>query len=139
MIEEALRIATEAHAGQLDKAGQPYILHPLRVMAACDGDLNAQMAAILHDVAEDCPDWPIARIRAYGFPAEVIAALELLTHAKDEPYQAYIERIKPNALATKVKLADLADNMNLTRVKNPTQKDYDRLEKYKAARAFLLG
>lgn len=139
MIEAALRIALQAHQGQTDKAGQPYILHPLRVMAACDGDLKAQMVAILHDVAEDCPDWPLVRIRAHGFPAEVMEALELLTHAKDKPYEAYVGRIKPNALARKVKLADLADNMNLGRLQDPQEKDYKRLEKYKTAQAILMA
>lgn len=139
MIEAALRIALQAHQGQTDKAGQPYILHPLRVMAACDGDIKAQMVAILHDVVEDCPDWPIERIRAHGFPAEVIEAIQLLTHAKGEAYEAYVQRIKPNALARKVKLADLADNMNLGRLKNPGPADYQRIEKYKAAKAILLA
>lgn len=139
MLNRAIEIARAAHAGQKDKAGQPYILHPLRVMVACLGNPYAQIAAVLHDVAEDCPRWPLERLAAEGFPQEVMDALALLCHDDDVPYMEYIARIKQNAVAKQVKLADLADNMNLGRLPHPEKKDYQRLAKYQQARNLLLA
>lgn len=139
MIDKALQIAFQAHEGQVDKAGKPYIYHPLRVMFACKGNPQAQMAAILHDVVEDCPEWSIERIEACGFPPDVIEALDLLTHKPGEDCEAYIERIKAHPIAREVKLADLADNMNLKRINNPGPRDLDRLANYKAAKTILLA
>jgi hypothetical protein len=139
MLDRAIAIAREAHQGQVDKAGQPYINHPMRVMAACAGNPLAQMAAALHDVAEDCPAWPIERLAGEGFPVEVIEALALLCHDKAVPYMAYVEQIKGNPIARQVKLADLADNMDLGRLPNPGPKDYERVAKYQAAQELLLN
>jgi guanosine-3',5'-bis(diphosphate) 3'-pyrophosphohydrolase len=139
MLDHAIEIAKQAHDGQVDKAGQPYINHPMRVMAACAQDEMAAMAAILHDVAEDCPEWPIERLRAEGFPAPVIEALALLCHDKDVPYLDYIMAIKGNPIAKRVKLADLADNMNLDRLPDPGPADHQRIAKYQAAKQLLIG
>lgn len=139
MLNRAIEIAREAHQGQLDKAGQPYIEHPLRVMAACADDPLAAQAAVLHDVAEDCPEWPLERLAAEGIPQPVIEALELLCHDKGTPYLDYIEAIKANPIAKRVKLADLTDNMNLDRLPNPGPADYQRLTKYKAATQLLVA
>lgn len=139
MLDHAIAIAKQAHHGQVDKAGQPYIDHPMRVMAACQDDPMAAMAAILHDVAEDCPDWPLERLKAEGFPDPVIEALTLLCHDKDVPYEDYILAIKGNATAKRVKLADLADNMNLDRLPDPGPADHERVAKYAAAKQLLIG
>jgi (p)ppGpp synthase/HD superfamily hydrolase len=139
MLDHAIAIARQAHQGQVDKAGKPYIEHPLRVMEACQDDPMAAMAAVLHDVAEDCPEWPIERLEAEGFPEPVIEALDLLCHRKETPYLAYIAAIKANPIAKRVKLADLEDNMDLGRLDNPGPKDRQRLVKYMAAKQQLLA
>lgn len=95
-----------------------------------------QLTALLHDVVEDS-DMTLDGLRAEGMPEAVIEALALLTHIEGEEYEAYVVRIKDNPVARKVKLADLADNMRLERIPHPTQKDRDRLEKYRRASALL--
>lgn len=138
MLERAISIAVEAHRGQLDKAGAPYILHPLRVMLAVSTE-QERIVAVLHDVLEDCPTWTPARLVSEGFGPEIITALMLLTRQRGETYTAFIERLKPNALARTVKLADLADNANLSRLPIVTDKDRARREKYELARLELLA
>lgn len=131
-LERAIAIAAEAHAGQSDKGGAPYILHPLRVMMAV-GPRNHGIVAVLHDVLEDCPDWTPARLESEGFSPILIDALVALTKQRGESYDAFIQRVKRNPIATRVKLADIADNSDLSRLQNPTEKDYARLEKYHRA------
>jgi (p)ppGpp synthase/HD superfamily hydrolase len=126
MVERAIEVAVRAHAGQVDKAGAPYILHPLRVMLTLETD-EERTVAVLHDVLEDCPDYPLARLRVAGFPEEVIGALVALTKADGEKYGDFIERVALNPLATRVKIADLHDNMNLSRLPNPTEHDINRV------------
>ena len=130
-LERAIEIAARAHAGQVDKAGAPYILHPLRMMLSVES-LEARMAAVLHDVVEDC-DVTLEQLRAEGFPASVIEAVEALTKHEGEDYEAFIRRVAPNVLARQVKLADLRDNSDLSRIANPTEKDRLRIEKYQRA------
>lgn len=139
MIERAIAIAREAHQGQLDKAGHPYIEHPLRVMSACADDPLAAMAAVLHDVAEDCPEWPLERLSAEGIPEPVIEVLGLLCHDKSISYFEYVDSIKVNSIAKTVKLADLADNMNLSRLPSPGPPDYRRIARYRAAKKILMA
>lgn len=136
LIERAIAIALTAHSGQVDKAGAPYILHPLRLMVQMDTE-DEQLAALLHDVVEDS-DLTLDDLRDEGLPESVLAALALLTHQAGEDYEDYVRRIADNPLARKVKLADLADNMRLDRIPNPTPKDLERLEKYREAQALLL-
>lgn len=136
LIERAIAIALTAHSGQVDKAGAPYILHPLRLMVQMDTE-DEQLAALLHDVVEDS-DLTLDDLRDEGLPESVLAALALLTHQAGEDYEDYVRRIADNPLARKVKLADLADNMRLDRIPNPTPKDLERLEKYRGAQALLL-
>lgn len=128
MLEKAIIVAAEAHMGQLDKGGQPYILHPIRVMLQC-GSTAERTAAMLHDVLEDTP-LGIAELAAAGFPAEILEAVACLTRGGDEDYAAYIERVCGNRLAARVKLADLADNMDLNRLPGLTERDFKRLERY---------
>ena len=139
-LEDTLIFAANAHRGQTDKAGQPYILHPLRVLnnLGLNAPLEHQMAALLHDVMEDCG---VTRqmLQDQGFPESVIVAVEHLTkNAEGEAdYDKAIDRVMENPIAVKVKLADLTDNMDEKRLANVTEKDRKRLEKYRRAKARL--
>jgi (p)ppGpp synthase/HD superfamily hydrolase len=136
-LERAIAIAAKGHAGQLDKAGQPYILHPIRVMLRVSG-ASERMAAILHDVVEDTPV-TLAQLATEGFSKEVLDAVDALTKRPGETRLEAARRAAANPLARVVKLADNAENMDLSRISNPTQKDYDRLEEYKRVREILIA
>ena len=132
-LERAIAIAAEAHAGQTDKGGSPYILHPLRVMMTSrdGGGDPAAIVGVLHDVMEDCPDWPAERLAAEGFGPAVMAALDCLTRRPSEDYMTFVERCGRDPIARVVKLADLKDNMDLTRLQSPSERDLERLERYR--------
>jgi len=136
-LERAIEIAVRAHMGQKDKAGQPYILHPLRVMFAVQS-LQERMAAVLHDVVEDT-SVTLDELRSEGFPAEVLEAIAALTKTAGEARLAAARRAADNPIARAVKLADIADNMDLTRISSPTEADYARLKVYEQVRALLLS
>jgi (p)ppGpp synthase/HD superfamily hydrolase len=136
-LERAIEIAASAHAGQLDKAGQPYVLHPLRVMLAMS-TFEQKVAAILHDVVEDTA-WTIADLEQEGFPHEVIEAIKALTKLDGESRPLAARRAAMNPIARLVKLADVRDNMDLGRIKNPTAKDHERLKEYEHVREILLS
>jgi (p)ppGpp synthase/HD superfamily hydrolase len=139
-LERAIRIAVEAHTGQRDKEGQPYILHPLRVMMSVTSE-HARIAAILHDVVEDT-SVTIDDLRREGFADAVLHSVELLTHAKSVPYADYVVRVKTDPVATAVKLADLTDNTRLDRTlirEKTLTKDQKRWVRYAASAKFLLG
>lgn len=133
----ARAIAERAHAGQVDKAGKPYIGHPAHVVVSVEGD-KAKAVAWLHDVVEDTPA-TLDDLRAAGIDDEVLAALELLTHDKTVPYMEYVAAIKENDLARTVKLADLAHNSDLSRLPEVTDADLQRVEKYRQAMGLLRG
>lgn len=128
MLERAIMLAAKGHEGQLDKGGQPYILHPIRVMLQCE-TIEEKTVAMLHDLLEDT-ELTEADLRQAGFPAEIIEAVLLLTKEPGADYMAYIERICENRLAAQVKRADLTDNMDLNRLPGLTRRDFERLEKY---------
>lgn len=130
-VEDAIAIAAQAHKGQRDKAGAPYLLHPLRMMMRMDGEA-AMMAAVLHDVVEDT-DWTLERLRAEGFADEVLEAVDCLTKREGETYEEFIRRVERNPVARQVKVADLEDNMNIRRIGEIVPKDLERLEKYHKA------
>ncbi|CAM4093142.1 HD domain-containing protein [Corallococcus exiguus] len=130
-LEDAIALAVAAHQGQRDKAGQPYILHPMRVMLRLASDAE-RTVAILHDVVEDTP-YTLERLRGMGYPEDVLSALDCLTKREGESYEAFIERLRPHPLARRVKLADLEDNMDVRRLKDVTPKDAERLSRYVAA------
>jgi guanosine-3',5'-bis(diphosphate) 3'-pyrophosphohydrolase len=136
-LEKAIEIAVKAHAGQLDKAGQPYILHPLRVMLAVESP-HERMAAILHDVVEDS-GISIEDLADENFPPEVIEAVRALTKEPGESRIEAAKRAVRNPIARAVKLADVADNMNLSRIAEPTERDRERLLEYRAVREILLA
>lgn len=136
-LEKAIAIAAQAHQGQKDKVGAPYILHPLRMMLKMD-DEKEMIAAILHDVVEDT-DWTLRDLAKEGFSEEVLEAVDRLTRRAEESYEEFIERIKPNPIARNVKLADLEDNMDIRRFGNMRDRDVERLKKYQAAWFDLTG
>src|SRR5919205_4530801 len=136
-VEDAISIAAQAHRGQKDKAGAPYLLHPLRLMLRMDTEA-AMMAAVLHDVVEDT-EWTLERLREAGFSEEVLDAVDCLTHREGESYQQFMERVRMNPIARQVKIADLEDNMNVRRITQLGPKDLERLEKYHRAWRVLTG
>ena len=135
LVSKAKEIAEQAHAGQKDRAGRPYIEHPAFVASMVETD-EEKIVAWLHDVLEDTN--VSAKCLADVFPARIMAALDALTHRDNDSYEEYIERIRMNPLAVKVKMADLVHNMDLTRLDNPTEKDFQRVKKYKLAYEKLL-
>lgn len=137
MLEDAIEIAVQAHRGQTDKAGAPYVLHPLRMMCRVETEAE-KIVAVLHDVIEDM-DWTFEALRDRGFPNEILAALDCLSRREDETYDAFIERAKTNPLARRVKLADLEDNLDISRIETLSPRDMDRLNKYNRAKVTLMS
>ena len=131
ILERAILIAAQAHLGQRDKGGAPYILHPLRMMMRMESEA-AMMAAVLHDVVEDS-DWTLEQLRGEGFSEEVLQAVDCLTNRDGETYDEFITRVRASAVARKVKIADLEDDMNVKRIGEMTPKDLARIEKYHRA------
>ena len=137
LLEKALRLASKAHAGQTDKAGAPYVFHPIRVCCRCKTD-QERIAALLHDTIEDSDMTP-ERLLSEGFPRDIVEAVISLTHYEDEKYSDYVRRCGLNSIARAVKLHDLEDNMDLSRLKQVTEKDLKRLNKYLVAYRYLLS
>lgn len=135
-LERAIAIAAEAHAGQIDKGGEPYILHPIRVMLRLETE-GDRIVGVLHDLIEDCPGWTAARLRKEGSQDEVVAAIVTLTRMAGESYEAFIVRVGKNPIARRVKLADLAENGDLSRIPDPSSRDLERTAKYERAAAAL--
>jgi (p)ppGpp synthase/HD superfamily hydrolase len=130
-LERAIALAARMHEGQSDKAGSPYILHPIRMMMRMTTPVE-MMAAVLHDVVEDTST-TLDDLRREGFSEEVVQAVDSLSRRPGETYDAFVERVAANPTALRVKLADLADNMDLTRLGELRQKDLDRLLRYHAS------
>lgn len=134
-IEDALALATKAHEGQTDRAGNAYIQHPITVASFVETE-KEKILALLHDTVEDT-DVTNEQVREQ-FGDEIADALALLTHDKSEPYMDYIEKLSKNPLATAVKLADLKHNMDMSRLPEVTEKDIERQKKYEKAKQLLL-
>jgi GTP diphosphokinase / guanosine-3',5'-bis(diphosphate) 3'-diphosphatase len=132
----AISITAQAFEKVLDKGGQPYILHCLRVMNNSQGDISVKCAAVMHDLVEDT-DWTFEKLTALGFSDKTIGLLHLLTHQKETPYDDYIKAISVSKEATEIKKRDLEDNSNITRIKGARKKDFDRMEKYHRAYIYL--
>ena len=137
-LEDAIALAAQKHKGQIDKAGAPYILHPLRVMnfLGSEASQDERIVAVLHDVPEDC-GVSFEDLAAWGYSPQVLEALELVTRRPSETYEEFIERLSPSPIARRVKMCDLRDNMDLSRIAQVTERDLARIEKYKKAMAFL--
>lgn len=133
---EALEIAVAAHYNQVDKGGNPYILHPIFV-ASCMTTVNEKIVGLLHDVLEDTK-FPKDYI-AKKFNKDVVDALELLTRDKNMSYEEYIDRLAKNEIARKVKIADLVSNMDVRRLNKLQNKDLVRLRKYHKAWRYLTN
>ena len=136
-LAKAIRIAAAAHEGQLDKAGQPYVLHVLRVMFGCRSP-EAQVAAALHDVVEDT-DWTLDDLRREGFSETVVEIVDALTRREGEDYFDFARRAAATPLGREVKRADLLDNMDIRRIAHPTEKDWERLHRYRKALDMIDG
>jgi (p)ppGpp synthase/HD superfamily hydrolase len=139
LLERTIALAVRQHAGQSDKSGAPYILHPLRMMTRMNTP-ETMMVAVLHDVVEDT-DTTLADLQAEGFPESVIAAVDAVSRRKTETYEEFVSRAGANALARDVKIADLEDNMNLLRLGTAglSEKDVERLNRYLRAWRQLTG
>ena len=131
IIEKSLQIALEAYAGQKDKAGKPYILHPLRIMGNMETE-EEMSVALLHDVIEDS-DFTDTDLLDRGIPLKVVNAVSLLSKVEGQSYEQYIQGILSDELALKVKKADIEDNINVLRLDEINSFDLKRIEKYHKA------
>lgn len=128
MTKKAIRLMFDLHKEQTDKSGLPYVFHPWHVAESMDDEIAATVA-LLHDAVEDT-DLTLEGVREAGFPEEVVAVLGCMTHDDSVDYMDYVRALAPNAVARKVKLADLRHNADITRLDAPTEKDLARREKY---------
>ena len=135
-LDQAILIAINAHAGQVDKAGQPYILHPLRLMLRFQSG-DEMIVAVMHDVIEDSAV-TLDDLKGAGFSKMIVEAIECLTKRNDEGYETFVSRVSKNNLARKIKVEDIKDNLDLTRLDKITDKDLVRIEKYHRALKRLI-
>lgn len=137
-LDRAILIAVKAHKNQTDKYGNPYILHPMRVMGMGRTE-EERIVGVLHDVVEDT-DWTFDGLRKEGFSERIIKALDCVTkRSEDEDYDDFVARTRTNPLAVRVKLNDLIDNMDIRRMKEVKEKDVKRLNKYLRAYKLLAA
>ena len=136
LIEKALQIAVESHKGQTDKSNTPYIFHVLRVMHSVNTD-EQKITALLHDVVEDT-DWTFDKLKQEGFSDEIVEAIDSVTKRKGEDYFTFVNRSKNNVIGRIVKIADIKDNLNIKRIEKPTDKDFERMKRYRKALRILL-
>jgi (p)ppGpp synthase/HD superfamily hydrolase len=136
-LERAVEIAAKHHAGDTDKAGKPYLLHPLRLMFAVNTDFE-KMAAVLHDVVEDT-SVTLDDLKSEGFPPDVVSAVDALTKRKGETRLEAAARAAQDPIARVVKIADVTDNMDISRISEPVEKDFERLREYVKVKKLLLG
>jgi len=138
-LEDAIALAASAHRGQVypSPQGEPFILHPLRVMLRVEGTID-RIVAVLHDLVEDTA-YSLDDVRRLGYPAEVVAALDRLTHRETDTYDAYIQRVAGDAVARHVKLADLAENLANTRRWPPSAATTERMARYERAQTLLMA
>ena len=150
-LEKAIKIAVGAHTGQVDKGGNPYILHPLRVMLSLNSEAE-RIVGVLHDVVEDCEGWSWERLKEQGCSDKIIEALKSVSKTleeekqfkemddpdeKMEHYLQFIQRAKTNKIGRNVKAADIRDNLDISRIDDITERDINRLNRYKKALSIL--
>ena len=132
-LERAIEIAVCAHKGATDKGGNAYILHPLRVMASLETD-EEKIVGVLHDVVEDADEWDFHRLKSEGFSDKILDGLRSVTKTSDnEDYDKFVQRAFANSIGRAVKIADICDNLDVTRIGKLTVQDINRLNKYKKA------
>ena len=131
LTKKAMKLCFEAHKDQRDKAGIPYIFHPIHLAEQMDDEYST-VVALLHDVIEDS-SFTLEDLHKMGYPPAVLEALALMTHDERVPYFDYVLSIKDNATAKKVKLADLRHNSDLSRLEEITEKALARVKKYEQA------
>lgn len=134
-VAKAYQIAKAAHSGQLDKGGNEYIKHPLAVAEMLTTE-DEQITALLHDVVEDTPI-TLQNLREQGFTERVVKAIDCLTKRDTEALDAYLDRVRNNPLATRVKIADLTHNSDIKRIPTPVEKDFTRVKRYAKEIQFL--
>ena len=137
LLAKAIDISYYAHKGQFDKAGNPYVSHPIYVAGKMKTN-DEIIVALLHDVIEDT-DLTLDYLIEEGYPDNIIKAIDAITRRPEEDYGHYIKRVKENPLAKCIKIEDLKHNMDLRRIKNPTDSDFQRVERYRLAMEILLG
>ena len=131
-LERAIKIAVDAHSAVVDKGGNPYILHPLRVMMSLE-TIPEKIVGILHDVVEDT-DWTFEKLSEEGFSEEIINALKSVTKtSENEDYEVFIQRSLTNPIGRKVKIADINDNLDIKRMGKMSEQDLNRINRYKNA------
>jgi len=134
-INKALNLMYEAHKGQKDKGNIPYVFHPYHIAEQMNTE-DEIIVALLHDVIEDT-NITLEDIKSYGFNNNILEALKVITHDKNINYIDYINKISKNKLATKIKIRDLKHNIDISRIPNPTEEDYNRVNQYKKALEIL--
>ena len=138
-LQRAIEIAVAAHKGVKDKGGNPYILHPFRVMLALETE-DEKIVGVLHDVVEDAEEWTFERLRSEGFSLDVLEGLRSVTKTSDdEDYDEFVQRALENEIGRKVKIADIKDNLDVTRIDDLTERDLVRLKRYKKSLKILQG
>lgn len=135
LTKRALKLCFESHKEQVDKTGLPYVFHPFHLAEQMDDEIST-VCALLHDVVEDT-DLTLADLAEMGFPTEVTEVLALLTHDPAVPYMDYVKEISTNPVATKVKIADLTHNSDLTRLDTVDDYARERNQKYMEALRLL--
>lgn len=135
LLDLAIKVASEAHSGQLDKGGNPYILHPMAVANSVEST-EEKIVAYLHDVVEDT-NITLEDLKNMGFTHRIVNSIRILTKSKDVSYEDYLKSVKMDSNAWRVKMADIKHNMDLSRIPNPTEKDMARIQKYQKALSFL--
>ena len=139
LTKKAMKLCFEAHKDQVDKTDMPYVFHPFHLAEQMDDEIST-ICALLHDVVEDS-DTTLDDLRIKEFPDEVIEVLALLTHDENVPYMDYVREIKKNPVATKVKIADLTHNSDLSRMEESEidERALKRNEKYAEALRILMN
>ena len=131
LLTMAINVATAAHSGQIDKGGNPYITHLKAVADALDSTEN-KIVAYLHDICEDT-SVTFDDLLHLGFTLRIVNSVRILTKVEGVSYEDYLKSVKKDSNAWHVKMADIKHNMDISRIPNPTEKDLERLEKYKKA------
>lgn len=135
-LNRAIQLASIAHEDQVDKAGKPYILHPLRVMFKMETETE-MIVAVFHDIMEDCKEITAYSLEKEGFSKDIVDTLIVLNRHNYANYEEYIYEVAKNPIAKKIKIADIEDNINILRLKYIEDKDLRRIEKYFKAYNYL--